>query len=144
MHTKKQVILTAFILAARKVVQAAADADDGGGFPGYFTPYIPGGAEGDDGGRATMTEQEDTPTPTDYPLPETTDGSDFTEEPSTVPTSTRTSARPSNTPDGRRYTPVTETLSDGTSYQKGSFNSSLKWQSTGILQHGAPSLPLLR
>lgn len=124
------------------MVHVSADAYDSGEFEGYFTPYIPGQAGGDDGGQATMTEQEDTPTPTDYPSPEATEDSDYSEEPTTIPTSTRTSTRPSNTPDGRRYTPVTETLSDGTSYQKGSFNSSLRWQSTGILQHGEPDMRL--
>lgn len=34
------------------------------------------------------------------------------------------------------YTPITQTLADGSSYQQGSFNSSLKWQSSGVLQRG--------
>lgn len=36
----------------------------------------------------------------------------------------------------KTYTPVTATLADGTSPKSGSFNSTLRWQSSGVLQHG--------
>lgn len=52
------------------------------------------------------------------------------------------SASSSPTPSAhRRYTPVTATLADGSSQKSGSFNSTLRWQSSGVLQHGRPRKP---
>lgn len=131
MLPKKQITLAALVIMAGRIVRAYEPE-----YEGYFTPYIP--SEGGDSGeeQPTMTEEDKAPTPTGESPVENTDIEDQPSEPTTVPTNTRTSSKPSNTPDGKRYTPVTEILSDGSSYQKGSFNSSLKWQSTGILQHG--------
>ena len=51
---------------------------------------------------------------------------------------TSSSAHPSQSPapNQRTYTPVTSTLADGSSPRSGSFNSTLRWQSSGVLQRG--------
>ena len=52
---------------------------------------------------------------------------------------TSSSARQSQSPapaKHKTYTPVTSTLADGSSPRSGSLNSTLRWQSSGVLQHG--------
>lgn len=142
MLPKTHISFVAFAILAVKIARASADAYDRSESEGYSTPYIPSqdGSEQD-----TPTDGADIPSSTSSSFQEEPTNEGYQpEELNTVPSSTRTSSRPSNTPNGnrnengngKRYTPVIETLSDGSSYQKGSFNSSLKWQSTGVLKHG--------
>lgn len=143
MLRKKQLVLVAFVAVAGKVAYARAqaykpDVDEGG----YFTPYLPTDYWDGTDSKPTVSQDDQSPSPTGAPAPDPTDevptDVDSSEIDSSSPTNTKTASRPSSTPDNKKYTPVTETLSDGTSYQKGSFNSTLRWQSTGVLKHGEP------
>lgn len=140
MLPKKQLTFAAFIVLAGRVARTKAqaykpDVADGG----YFTPYFPTDAyDGPSQQSPATTDEEEQPSPTQPPAPENTEYSDGDSITSEVTTSgwTNTRVKPTNPPDNKKYTPVTETLSDGSSYQKGSFNKTLRWQSTGVLQHG--------
>lgn len=145
MLSKKQLIFAAFAILASKIAKTRAkaykpDVDEGG----YFTPYFPTDWYDGSGSEATAsptwTEQEEQPSPTAPPAADNTPYSDedidTSAEVASSTMSTSIRVKPTSPPDNKQYTPVTETLSDGSSYQKGSFNSSLRWQSTGILKHG--------
>lgn len=140
MLPKKQLTFAAFIVLASRVARTRAqayksDIEDGG----YFTPYFPTDAyDGPSQQSTTTIDDEEQPSPTQPPAPESTEYSDGDNVTSEITTSGWTNSRvkPTSPPDNKKYTPVTETLSDGSSYQKGSFNKTLRWQSTGVLQHG--------
>jgi hypothetical protein len=141
----KQVGFVAFALLAGKMARASANVYSPSENEGYFTPYIPSQDGDNDSNQDTPTNGAAAPSSTaSSPQGEPTNEDYQPEEFNTIPSSTRTSSKPSNTPDGKRYTPVTKTLSDGSSYQKGSFNSSLKWQSKSLNMVGSLRIYIFR